>query len=97
MKDFLRRELEAKFLENQASLYMKNKCQDEHHKVKKEPIDKPLKEKKVTDVREEKIACINLAYANGELIKALIQRTNILNRGRMDRLNKIEGEINKMC
>jgi hypothetical protein len=78
---------------------MKNKCQDSSHshKVKKEPSATPLKEMKVTDVREEKIACINLAYANGELIKALIQRTNILNRGRMDRLHDIEGVINKMC
>jgi hypothetical protein len=38
-----------------------------------------------------------LAYANGELIKALIERTNILNKGRTDRLNEIEGKINKMC
>jgi len=38
-----------------------------------------------------------LAYANGELIKALIERTNILNKGRIDRLNDIEGRINKMC
>lgn len=67
MKDFLRRELEAKFLDHKASLYMKNKCQDNSHshKVKKEPSATPLKEMKVTDVREEKIACINLAYANG--------------------------------
>ena len=52
---------------------------------------------KVCDVSEEKIACINLAYANGELINTLIERTNILNRGRTDRLNDVEGRINKMC
>jgi hypothetical protein len=52
---------------------------------------------KINDMSEEKIACINLAYANGELIKALIERTNILNKGRTERLNDIEGKINRMC
>jgi len=72
---------------------MKNKCDDHSHTN----VGSELKEIKVCDVSEEKIACINLAYANGELIKALIERTNILNKGRTERLNEIEGKINQMC
>lgn len=72
---------------------MKNKCDDTSHRTE----GSKLKEMKVCDISEEKIACVNLAYANGELIKALIERTNILNKGRVERLNDIEGKINQMC
>lgn len=75
IKDFLRRELEEKFLEKQTSTILKNSKKDQfvHRKgklIKQET--KELKELKVNNISEEKIACINLAYANGELIKALI-------------------------
>lgn len=87
IKDFLRRELEAKFRENQISAYKSKSGLFNSIKTKKEyqQIDQnskyngntdrktakgnttaqELKEMKVCDVSEEKIACINLAYANG--------------------------------
>lgn len=78
--------------------YDKNRCKDKNHQKNQNLArENELKEIKVCDVSQEKIACINLAYANGQLIKTLIERTNVLNRGKMDRLNDIEGKINKLC
>ena len=87
-------------MEHHASTILKKSVKEQYLHRKGKLIKeegKNLKEKKINDISEEKIACINLAYANGALINALIKRTDHLNKGRLDRLTASETEINKLC